>query len=159
MPINENQLSEIQKELEMLTIDSYKTFRQLLEFASSNFPDHAQQFFSAVEEFDSDFMRPDEGNEESLMQRRIRSASLESLQDAGLYGSQLALKSRQVKEANENVRKSIETQGASERFWKGKFIDWINRINNFLGSLQVGTGFGEALKELKDCLQDEIESE
>jgi len=40
--------------------------------------------------------------------------------------------------------------------WRRAFLKWIDVINNFMGSLVAGIGIGEALKEVKDCLRDQI---
>jgi hypothetical protein len=80
----------------------------------------------------------------------------ENFQRAGLYGAQLNIKERQVQEANSQVQESLSLLQSTRGFFRSPFKKWIDRINNFLGSLASATGVSEALKELKDCLRDEL---
>jgi hypothetical protein len=78
----------------------------------------------------------------------------ENFQRAGFYGAQLKVKERQVSEANATLRQRLV--GGVRQLWNKPFKKWIDIINNFLGSLASATGLSEALKELKDCLRDEL---
>jgi hypothetical protein len=84
----------------------------------------------------------------------IYEAPRENFQRAGLYGAQLNIKERQVSRANTTLRERLT--GGIREFWKKPFKKWIDIINNFLSSLASATGLSEALKELKDCLRDEL---
>jgi len=87
----------------------------------------------------------------------IYATSKEDLQRAGFYGVQLALKERQVHRANAGLRQRL-AQGL-RALWQKPFKKWVDVINNFLGSLVSAAGVGEVIKELKDCLRDELPDE
>jgi len=62
-----------------------------------------------------------------------------------------------VSKANAILR--VRIAGGVRQLWQRPFKKWIDIINNFLGSLASATGLSEALKELKDCLRDELPDE
>ena len=107
---------------------------------------------SAISEYLKDFI--DNTDDSGLIHPEVMiySSPIENFQKAGFYGAQLNLKERQVKKANSRFRQLLNRSLGRIRIP----IKWIDIINNFLGSLASATGVGEALKELKDCIRDEI---
>ena len=59
--------------------------------------------------------------------------------------------------ANGRLREAIASGLRS--VWNRPFRRWVDVINNFLGSIIAASGIAEALKELKDCLRDELPDE
>lgn len=153
MPLTDNQVREVQERLLAMVMDTVRTFEALHQHADELFGDQAPQLQAALDEWLNDFIRKPVAGE-LHPEVAIYRSSRDQLQRAGFYGAQLAVKERQVTTANDNLRRSL-----SERvrgFFRRPFSKWVDVINNFLGSLAGATGFGEALKELKDCLRDEL---
>lgn len=110
----------------------------------------------AIDECLDDFVRDTGRSGETHPEVLVYKASAGDFQKAGFYGTQLALKELQVSEANNGLRQAF-SHPLPGRFWLKKFLKWIDVINNFMGSLVSGIGLAEALKELKDCLRDQID--
>lgn len=156
MPLLESEERDVKHRLTNMYMDTIKTFEMLSENAEFYFGENGAQIRDAIQEYLEDFIRNPDGKERLHPEAAIFKADRVSLQNAGFYGIQLSLKERQVTEANEGLRKSI-----SSRTWavfRAPFKKWVGRINNFLGSLTL-IGVGEALKEIKDCMREEMPNE
>lgn len=157
MPLNEENLSEVKARVFSMFTDTIDTFKMIEENAEFLFGENSDQMKSAINEYLDDFMRKNSISNQPHPEALIYQAPLSNFQTAGLYGVQLDVKERQVKNANETVRKSMSQRIRSA--FRRPFTKWIDIINNFLGSLVSAVGAGEALKELKDCLRDELPDE
>ncbi len=134
--------------------DTISTFELIEENVDSLFKKNPDLIRAAIKEHLRDFISHTDDSEETDPEKLISRTPKENFQHAGLYGAQLDLKEKQVTDSNKEFRESLQN-GRLSFFW-GPFKKWIDRINNFLGSLASATGLGEALKELKDCLRDEL---
>lgn len=157
MPLNEENLREVKGRVFAMYMDTINTFELIEENAEFLFGENSDQMKSAINEYLDDFIRKNNISKEKHPEALIYEAPLKSFQTAGLYGVQLDVKERQVKNANQNVRNSLSQRIRS--VFRRPFIKWIDIINNFLGSLVSAVGAGEALKELKDCMRDELPDE
>ena len=109
---------------------------------------------AAINEYFNDFFDRTKQSGEKYPEVLIYQTTKEKFQNAGFYGAQLDLKEKQVNEANSVLRDKLKENFGN--LWRLPFKKWADIINNFLGSLVSATGFGEALKELKDCLRNEL---
>ena len=155
MPIsNDDELQECKQRVFRMYMDTIQTFHILSEYSRPLFGESSQYVKLAIEEYLDDFFRNTEKSGETHPEVLIFEAPLKSFQQAGFYGAQLNLKEKQVLSANTSVREWLAQR--SRTLTKKPFLKWIDIINNFLGSLASATGLSEALKELKDCLRDEM---
>jgi hypothetical protein len=116
--------------------------------------ERADEIRAAINEYLDDFIRNTARSGERHPESLIYDTRRERFQHAGLYGAQLNVKERHVTEANAELRDSLGQR--SLNLFRRPFKKWVDRINNFLASVVPATGLGEALKELKDCLRDEL---
>lgn len=156
MPLFEADEGQVKARLLNMYMDTIETFRLLSKKVELYFDENSPQLKAAIDEYIEDFVDNTDGEERKHPEVLIYATDRVVLQRAGFYGAQLDLKERQVKEANNSLREAI-SQGTRSIF-KIPFKDWTGKINNFLGSLDV-TGVGEALKEIKDCLRDDLPEE
>ena len=154
MPLKDEGLRDVQKRIYSMFEDTIKTIDQIEKNADFLFGANAIQIKSAIKEYMDDFILYTAKSGETNPKTLIHKASKERYQNAGLYGAQLDVKERQVTEANNELRESLSHRARS--FFRKPFKKWVDRVNNFLGSLTAATGVSEALKELKDCLRDEL---
>ena len=153
MPLLESEERNVKHRINHMFMDTLQTFELISENSERYFGENSGQLREAINEYIRDFIENADGGEFVHPEALIFQTSRLDLQQAGFYGAQLQLKERQVREANVNLREVI-TGGISSAFYS-PFKKWVARINNFLGSLGV-TGVGEALKEIKDCLRDDL---
>tara|TARA_R110001599_G_scaffold351822_1_gene584676 strand:+ start:4629 stop:5042 length:414 start_codon:yes stop_codon:yes gene_type:complete len=137
-------------------MDTIETFRQIAENAEIYFGDNSAELTDAINEYIHDFIDDTDGEERIHPEGLIFQTDRVALQSAGFYGSQLNLKERQVTAVNGNLRAAIGQRVTG--VFKAPFKKWVGVINNFIGSLEI-TGVGSALKEIKDCLRDELPDE
>ena len=154
MPLNEDDLADVRRRVMYMLADTIDTFVLIGENAEDIFGHRWPEVRSAIEECLDDFWRNTQASGETHPEVLIYSASRENLQKAGFYGAQLDLKEYQVTKVNNSLRGRIGN--GVVRLWRRPFKKWVDVINNFLGSLIPAVGMGEALKELKDCLRDEL---
>ena len=154
MPLSEDGLRDVQTRVMVMLFDTIKTIDQIEKNADVLFGENANQIKLAIREYMEDFFRNTSASGEVHPETLIFQTPREKFQSAGFYGAQLAVKERQVTDANQNLRESLLQPTRS--IFRNPFKIWIDRINNFLGSLASATGMSEALKELKDCLRDEL---
>lgn len=81
----------------------------------------------------------------SLAERAIAEAPTTRLHQAGLFGAQLRLKLRLIRELRDLFRR-MGGKGILRRLFKA--------IDNLLGSIGAVTGVGHALEEIKEVLND-----
>ncbi len=154
MPLSNERLREVQIRVNRMLMEILVTIRLIKENADILFGKNANQIKLAINEYMEDFIENTHNSGEKHPEGLIHNTSKESFQKVGFYGSQLDLKECQVREANNAVQKSLVLYTKSS--FRKPFKKWIDRINNFLGSLVSAIGAGEALKELKDCLRNEL---
>jgi hypothetical protein len=154
MPLSENDLREVQGRVMRMFMDTITTFEVIEQNADAIYGERAPEVRAAIEEYFEDFLGNTTASGEQHPEQLIYQTPRQNFQRAGFYGAQLNLKEWQVSEANASLREFIG--GAAAKFWKRPFKKWIDIINSFLGSLASATGLSEALKELKDCLRDEL---
>jgi len=155
MPLSEEQEREVKYRLNAMFMDTIKTF-ELISKNTDIFGENSTLIREAIDEYLMDFIYQPDGLEIKHPEALIFEASRVELQSSGFYGAQLNLKEAQVTAANNSLREAIS--GNVSGIFRKSFKKWIGVINNFLGSLGV-TGVGEALKEVKDCLRDELPDE
>lgn len=153
MPLLESDEREVKSRLFAMYMDTIETFRLISENAEFYFGENSAELQEAIDEYIHDFIDNTDGKErihpESLIFRTDRVA----LQSAGFYGAQLNIKEKQVTNTNRSLRDAIKAR--VKGVFNAPFKKWVGVINNFIGSLGV-TGIGSALKEIKDCLRDEL---
>jgi hypothetical protein len=154
MPLTDDELNNVQSRLMKMFKDTIVTFKLIEQNADILFDKNGNQIRAAINEYMEDFINNTGGSGETDPEVLIYKTPRENFQRAGFYGAQLEVKERQVTESNKEVRESL-AKGASSIF-RSSFKKWVDIINNFLGSLASATGLSEALKELKDCLRDEL---
>lgn len=154
MPLSEDGLRDVQGRVYAMLRETLGTIEFIEKNADVLFGENASEVKLAIDEYMKDFINNPNNSGEKDPKASIYETPKEKFQTAGLYGAQLNIKERQFYEANAQVRKSL-SQG-TRSFFRNPFKKWIERVNKFLASLVAATGFGEALKELKDCLRDEL---
>jgi hypothetical protein len=154
MPLLDRELIDVKRRILNMVMDTIQTIRVIHENAEVLFGENSNQVRAAINEYLQDFIDNPSQSGQKHPEALIYQTLKEKFQEAGLYGSQLALKERQVNEANSKVRASLAEGQLS--IFRSPFKQWIDRINSFLGSVASATGLSEALKELKDCLRDEL---
>lgn len=154
MPLSNDNFRNAQTRVMGMFMDTIRTFEALHEHAPQIYGDRAQAVRAAIDEYLNDFLRHTAASGERHPEDLIFSASRENFQRAGFYGAQLDLKERQVTRANGTLRQRLAS--GVRALWHQPFRKWVDIINNFLSSLAGATGLSEALKELKDCLRDEM---
>jgi hypothetical protein len=152
MPLSINDLQDVKGRVLRMFLDTIATFEFIANNSESIFGDRSREVRAAISEYLDDFLRNPVASGEEHPETLIYRTSLQSFQRTGFYGAQLQIKERQVLSANARLREQL----AIGQFWNKPFKKWIDVINNFLGSLAAATGLSEALKELKDCLRDEL---
>ena len=157
MPLPIAEVPNVHNRLMIMLMDTIRTFELINENAQELFGDQAPEVSEAIKEYLDDFLHNTQASGEKHPEVLIYEATRENLQKAGFYGAQLNLKERQVTEANRTLRDRIV--GGVRQLWRRPFKKWVDIINNFLGSLASATGLSEALKELKDCLRNELPDE
>ncbi len=157
MPLAQEELRDVQARVLRMFMDTITTFEAIRANSGELFGERAPQIQAAIDEYLEDFLRRTDVSGEKHPEQLIYETSTANYQRAGFYGAQLGLKERQVTVANASLRERL-VQGAAG-LWRRPFRKWVDVINNFLGSLASATGMGEALKELKDCLRDELPEE
>lgn len=156
MPLLESEEREVKSRLVYMYMDTIETFRLLSENAELYFGVNAAELSGAIDEYIKDFIDETDGEERIHPESLIFETDRITLQSAGFYGAQLNLKERQVTSANRGLREAISERVSG--VFNTPFKKWVGIINNFIGSLEV-TGIGSALKEIKDCLRDELPDE
>ncbi len=141
MPIylDQAELHEIKKLLVDFTTEVHNQFSELCtsELSSGILPvDYKKNIIAAWEELTG-------GEYFTKLEYKIRYAKSEALYFAGLYGSQLALKLKLVKD----WAKKWSTEKSKEVLKK-----YLEAIDVLLDSLLAAVGMKTALKEIKDCL-------
>ena len=154
MSLSDEELKEVQKKVNSMLMETIGIIELIEKNADVLFGENANQIKLAINEYMKDFIKNTYNSGEKHPEELIYNTSKESFQKVGFYGSQLDLKERQVMEANNAVQESL--MQCTRSFFRSPFKKWIDRINSFLGSLVSAIGVGEALKELKDCLRDEL---
>ena len=154
MPLSDNDLREVQGRLMEMFMDTIRTFEMIQKNANKIYGEKSPEVRAAINEYLDDFFHNTTNSGEKHPEQLIYETPSRNFQRAGLYGAQLDLKERQVSVVNVTLRKRIA--GGVRQLWEKPFRKWIDIINNFLGSLASAAGLGEALKELKDCLRDEL---
>lgn len=154
MPLSENDLRDVQGRVLRMFMDTIATFQLIEQNADAIYGARAARVRAAINEYLDDFLKNTSRSGEMHPEQLIYEAPRQNFQRAGLYGAQLDIKEKQVTAANASLREQLV--GGVRRFFNKPFRKWVDIINNFLGSLGAATGLGEALKELKDCLQDEL---
>lgn len=157
MPLSDQELPEVHRRLMRMFMDTIHTFEVIRGNAEAIYGERAPAVRLAIDEYLEDFLRNPSASGQRHPEVLIYRASRRTLQRAGFYGAQLEVKERQVATANITLRERLV--GGVRRLWRQPFRKWVDIINNFLGSLAAATGMGEALKELKDCLRDELPDE
>lgn len=158
MPItNEEELNSIKRRVLEMLMDTIKTFELLAENSNQFFGENSTQIRSAINECLDDFFRRTDLSGETHPEVLIFEGSRADFQNSGFYGVQLDIKERQVKTANRTLRERLI--GGFNSVFRRSFYWWVDVINNFLGSLVSGIGLAEALKELKDCIRDDMPQE
>ncbi|MDP2449666.1 MAG: hypothetical protein Q8M93_17630 [Polaromonas sp.] len=157
MPLSDNDLREVQGRVLRMFMDTIATVETIARQADAIYGDRAADVRAAITEYLDDFLRHTEASGEQHPEQLIYETPRQRFQRAGLYGMQLDIKERQVSRVNATLRERLA--GGVRRLWQQPFRKWIDVINNFLGSLAPATGMGEALRELKDCLRDELPDE
>jgi hypothetical protein len=153
MAMSENELPGARDRVSYMYADTIVTFEMIAKKADAIYGDKAQEVQAAINECLADFEHNTGASGEPNPTLRIYNASKEMFQRAGFYGAQLELKEQQVKRANKALQDMLSQDVV--QFWKKPFKKWIDTINNFLSSLASVAGL-EALKELKDCLRDQL---
>jgi hypothetical protein len=138
-------------------MDTITTVETIAGHADTLYGEQATSVRAAIDEYLNDFLRQTQASGEKHPEQLIYETPALLFQRAGLYGMQLDIKEHQVSRVNATLREQLA--GGVRRLWMPAFRKWIDVINNFLGSLAPATGMGEALKELKDCLRDELPDE
>ena len=156
MPLSESQENEIKGRILRMFMDTIDTFEMLAKNSELYFGKYSYQIENAINEYLQDFIYNPDGEERIHPEALIYKTPRVNLQNAGFYGAQLDIKERQVTESNSELRESILSKVTGA--FKVPFKKWVGRINNFLGSLGI-TGVGEALKEIKDCMNNELPDE
>ena len=154
MPLSNNHLQEVRDRVMRMLAETISTFEVIEKHADDMYGGKASDIRKALNECLDDLWRNTGASGETHPKELIYQAPKESFQRAGFYGAQLDIKERQVLQANSTLRERVA--GGVRGLWKRPFKKWIDTINNFLGSLASATGLSEALKELKDCLRDEL---
>lgn len=155
MPLSDDDVRDAQRRIMNMFMETVKTFEAIeKEHVEMMFGDRAGFIKDAIRECLDDFVRNTGASGEKPPEALIYATSRQDLQRAGFYGVQLALKEHHVLNANAGLRERL-SQGIRQ-LWEKPFKKWIDVINNFLGSLVSATGAGEVIKELKDCLRDEL---
>ena len=157
MPLSDNDLREVQGRVLRMFMDTIATVETIALQADAIYGDRAAEVRAAIKEYLDDFLRHTQASGEKHPEQLIYETPAQRFQRAGLYGMQLDIKERQVTRVNASLREHLA--GGVRRLWKQPFRKGIDVINNFLGSLAPATGMGEALRELKDCLRDELPDE
>ncbi len=152
MPLNKNNQDDIRSRVFYMLEDTIKSFRLISEFSGSLFSNSEEIIRNAINECLHDFYNPK--NKENHPQSIIFTIDFENFERVGFYGAQLNLKEKQVFQANQRLRKAFPKFNSS--IFRKSFIWWVDVINNFLGSFISGFGIAERLKELKDCIRDEV---
>jgi hypothetical protein len=154
MPLSDAELPDVQRRVMAMLADTIQTFDLIEQHADTLYGDGAHDIRAALKEFLDDFWRNTRASGERHPEALIYETPRQNFQWAGLYGAQLAVKEKHVSRANATLRARLT--GGIGGLWRRPFRKWVDVINNFLGSLASATGLGEALKELKDCLRDEL---
>jgi hypothetical protein len=155
MPLSNDEVNDARKRIMNMFMETIKTFEAIEnQHVEMMFRDRAGFIKDAIRECLDDFVRNTEASGEAHPEALIYATSRQDLQRAGFYGVQLALKEEQVIKVNASLRERLADGIRS--LWEKPFKKWIDIINNFLGSLVSAAGVGEVLKELKDCLRDEL---
>lgn len=155
MPIREAEFSDVQRRVLDMFMDTVHTFEVVRAHADTLFGPDADHARAAIDECLRDFVFEPAQAREAHPEVLIYQTPARNFQKAGFYGAQLDLKQAQVAKANGSLRQSL-FDAVSRRALRRPFLKWIDVINNFMGSLVAATGLGEALKELKDCLRDQM---
>lgn len=154
MPLSDNDLREVQSRVLRMFMDTIATFEIIEKNAEAIYGDRSSDVRAAINEYLDDFLHNTGDSGETHPETLIYQTPRQNFQRAGFYGAQLNVKERQVSIANASLRERLA--GGVRQLWNKPFKKWIDIINNFLGSLASATGLSEALKELKDCLRDEL---
>jgi hypothetical protein len=154
MPLSDDQLRDAQNRVMAMLAETIATFELIEKNVEAMYGDSAHDIRRALKECLDDHWRHTSKSGETHPESLIYKASKENFQRAGFYGAQLDIKERQVLQSNRTFRERL-AQGVRQ-WWRRPFKKWVDTINNFLGSLTSATGLGEAIKELKDCLRDEL---
>jgi hypothetical protein len=156
MPLLASDEREAKHRLVHMYMDTIETFRLISENAEIYFGDNSAELKEAIDEYVRDFIDETDGVERIHPEGLIFRTDRVVLQSAGFYGAQLNLKERQVTTVNRGLREAIGDRVRDA--FNAPFKKWVGVINNFISSLEV-TGIGSALKEIKDCLRDELPDE
>lgn len=154
MPLSDSDLQDVRVRVNRMFMDTIATFEVIEKNAEAMYGERAADVRAAINEYLDDFLRKTSASGEEHPETLIFQTSRQNFQRAGFYGAQLKVKERQVATANATLRERLAS--GVRQIWNKPFKKWIDIINNFLSSFAPATGLGEALKELKDCLRDEL---
>ena len=157
MPLSEDNLRDAQNRVMRMLAETIQTLELIEKQADAMYGDRASAIRAAIKECLDDVWRDTRTSGEAHPEALIYQASRGDFQRAGLYGAQLGVKERQVLQSNRTLRERLA--GGIRGLWRRPFKKWVDTVNNFLGSLASATGLSEALKELKECLRDELPDE
>ena len=150
--ITDEQAGQAREQIAFFLTDCKATLRELLPRMESHIDwdffdgQTFRELMEAWEEFDAVW------NENwPHYQARIFETSKRALEEAGLFSKQLIAKINIYKRLKEKALGQIEK---SKPHFKRIFAALIAAINNALQSIQAATGIGEALREIKDLMQN-----
>ncbi len=158
MPLQENDISEVRVRLKSLLNEILHILEMLNEYAPEHFPERYEKLQAAFNEFRDDFVGLTDAHGNNKLTKFIDSAEGLELQNAGLYGAQLDIKEEYTKQANQGMLQTIN-QRVTGRLFRRKLTYWTKIINRFLGSLLKATAIPDALKELKELLESEVDEQ
>ena len=104
MPLTEDGLQDARGRVFRMFMDTVQVFRMMREEARWLFGDAASEIAAAIDEYMRDFIDEPQRANQLHPEVLIYNASAERLQDAGLYGAQLALKESRVLQVTASMR-------------------------------------------------------
>lgn len=157
MPLSEGDLNNVRARLLRLFLDIINTVELIDKRCDELYGNSSPFIRAAIAEYLNDFIRQPTRSGEIHPEAAIYAADRTALQHAGLYGAQLAAKELQLNASTAELETVLKRpRGGLRRFFRAPFAKWVDRVNNFIGSLVSAAGVGEALKELKDLLRGEL---
>src|SRR6185369_16171157 len=107
MPLPDKDLRDVQNRIYHMFMDTIETITEIEKYADIMYGQNAEQIRLAINEYLDDFIRATNKSGEPHPEALIYKTSRERFHRAGLYGAQLAVKERHVKQANAHLRESL----------------------------------------------------